>query len=229
MQLEELRKLVAKGESEVLELKKTTGQRVEAVKTVCAMLNNLGGFVIFGIDDTGEILGQQISVKTLEDITNELRKIEPPAFPEIETISIGNEKAVIIMRVPGKMGNYCYDGRPYIRQGPTTQIMPQGEYEKRVLDKCHAHRRWENELAPEWVTLKDLDEDEIQSTLQNAVKLGRMKNPSYIDTESILRGLGLFEEGRLMNAAVALYGKSERLFSNYPQLSIRLARLNLSH
>lgn len=47
MRLEELQQLVAKGESESLEFKKTTGQRSEAAKTVCAMLNGLGGFVLF--------------------------------------------------------------------------------------------------------------------------------------------------------------------------------------
>ncbi|MGL5626547.1 MAG: hypothetical protein ACRDDW_03380 [Candidatus Rhabdochlamydia sp.] len=146
-------------------------------------------------------------------------------FPEIETISIGNTKAVIAIRIfPGKLESYCYNGRPYIRHGPTTQIMPRGEYEKRILDKFHAHRRWENEFAPEWVTVKDLDEEEIQITLQNAIKLGRMKNPTHTDSESILRGLGLFDNGHLINAAIALYGKSKKLFSNYPQLTLRLAR-----
>ena len=33
-----------------------------------------------------------------------------------------------------------------------------------------------------------------------------------------------FDDGHLINAAVALYGKSERLFASYPQLAIRLAR-----
>ena len=224
MLLEELQKLVAAGESENLEFKKTTGQRTEAAKTVCALLNGLGGFLLFGVSDRGEITGQQVTAKTLEDISLELRRIEPPAFPEIETLSIGNDKAVIVIRVSGKMGTYCYDGRPYIRHGPTTQIMPRGEYEKRVLVKFHAHRRWENELAPDWVTIQDLDEDEIQATLQNAISLGRMKKPTHTDSESILRGLGLFDDGHLINAAVALYGKSERLFASYPQLSIRLAR-----
>jgi ATP-dependent DNA helicase RecG len=224
MHLEELQKLVVEGESEGLEFKKTTGQRSEAAKTVCAMLNGRGGFVLFGVSDKSEIIGQQVTAKTLEDITQELRKIEPPVFPEIETISLGNDKAVILVKVSGTWGTYFYDGRPYLRHGPTSQIMPRREYEKRVLDEFHAYRRWENELAPEWVTIQDLDEEEIQSTLQNAVKLGRMKNPSYNDTESILRGLGLLDEGCLINAAVALYGKSERLFSTYPQLSIRLAR-----
>jgi ATP-dependent DNA helicase RecG len=50
------------------------------------------------------------------------------------------------------------------------------------------------------------------------------KKPTHTDSESILRGLGLFDDGHLINAAVALYGKSERLFVSYPQLSIRLAR-----
>jgi len=44
------------------------------------------------------------------------------------------------------------------------------------------------------------------------------------DTISILRGLELMREGNLLNAAVALYGKSDRLRSLYPQMSIRLAR-----
>ena len=48
--LAELHLLVARGESEQTEFKNSTGQRTEAVKTVCAMLNTVGGFVIFGAD-----------------------------------------------------------------------------------------------------------------------------------------------------------------------------------
>jgi ATP-dependent DNA helicase RecG len=59
------------------------------------LLNGLSGFVLFGVSDQGDIIGQQITAKTLEDITQELRKIEPPAFPEIETISMGNGLSVI--------------------------------------------------------------------------------------------------------------------------------------
>jgi predicted HTH transcriptional regulator len=103
------------------------------------LLNGLGGFIFFGISDKGEIMGQQVTAKTLEDITHELRRIEPPVFPEIETISIGKDRVIIAIHIPGKMGTYCYDGR-------------------------------------------------------------------------------------LINAAIALYGKSEKLFSSYPQLALRLAR-----
>ncbi len=140
--IEELVELVSQGESEILEFKKTTGQRSEAAKTVCAFLNCSGGRVLFGVSDKGEITGQYVTTRTIESITHELRRIEPPVFPEIETVDIDQGKVVVVVRVDGNQGTYCFDGRPYIRHGPTTQVMPRGEYERRVLEKFHVHRRF---------------------------------------------------------------------------------------
>jgi len=67
LNLKELKKLVKQGESDRLEFKKTTGQHTAAAKTVCAMLNSIGGFVIFGVTDKGEIIGQKVSAKTIGD------------------------------------------------------------------------------------------------------------------------------------------------------------------
>ena len=224
MNLEELKKLIAQGETEYLEFKKTTGQRNEAAKTVCAMLNGLGGYVFIGITDKGEVRGQYVTSKTLEDIAIELHRISPPAFPEMKVMSLDENKGVIILHVNGERGTYTYDGRPYLRYGSTTQLMPRGEYEQRLLERLHATKRWENKLVPEGITIEDLDEEEIHLTLQNAVDIGRMEKPKNVDTQSILSGLGLTYENKLLQAAVALYGKSKKLFSLYPQCSIRLAR-----
>jgi predicted HTH transcriptional regulator len=95
----ELRKLLSGGESERVEFKRSTGQRTEAAKTVCAMLNGLGGFVVFGVTNSGEPIGQQIGVKTLEDVASELRRIEPPAFPDVETISLKRGNAAVLLTV----------------------------------------------------------------------------------------------------------------------------------
>lgn len=147
MQLEKLKNFILNGESESLEFKKTTGQRTEAAKTVCAFLNGFGGFVIFGVSDRGELGGQQVTNKTLEDLAIELRRIEPPAFPEIETIVIEEDKKIILIRVNGEQGTYTYDGRPYLRHGPTTQIMPRSEYERRLLERLHASKPWNPIIA----------------------------------------------------------------------------------
>lgn len=224
MNLDDLRALVGKGESERVEFKRSTGQRTAAAKTVCAMLNGLGGFVVFGVNEKGVIVGQQVSTKTLEDLATELRKLEPPAFPEIETIPWKEDKAVIVVSTPGGGGPYTYDGRPYIRHGPTTSQMPREEYDRRLLERFHATHRWENQSVPEGVTIDDLDAEEIQTTLDNAIRLGRLEPTTRRDTESILLGLELIHDGKLLNAAVALYGRSDRLKPLYPQLEIRLAR-----
>jgi ATP-dependent DNA helicase RecG len=161
MNLKELKVIVAKGESDRVEFKRSTGQRTEAAKSVCALANGLGGFVLFGVADKGEIVGQQVATSTLEDVANELRRIEPPVFPDIETVALKGGNTVIALRVPGGGGPYSYDGRPCQRHGPTTRVMPRGVYEQRVMEKLPATSRWENQPVPGGVTIADLDEDEI--------------------------------------------------------------------
>lgn len=105
MLLDKIKKLVLNGESETLEFKKTTGQRTEAAKTVCALLNGLGGIIIFGVSDKGEVIGQQVTNKTLEDLALELRRIEPSVFPEIETIVIEDDKLLTTASSPKVASN----------------------------------------------------------------------------------------------------------------------------
>ena len=66
MNLEQLRKLVAKGESETLEFKRSTNSRAlaEAGKTICGFLNRDGGILLFGVTDQGELVGQEVTDKT---------------------------------------------------------------------------------------------------------------------------------------------------------------------
>ncbi|HYI14653.1 MAG TPA: ATP-binding protein [Thermomicrobiales bacterium] len=69
MNFDEIQAIVSRGESEDLELKKSTGQRSDAVRTVCAMLNGSGGFVVFGVTPDRQIVGQDVSEKTMEIYT----------------------------------------------------------------------------------------------------------------------------------------------------------------
>ena len=78
--------MVAAGESETLEVKATTGTRREAVRTICAMLNQQGGQVLFGVTPEGRAIGQQVSERTIEELSAEIARIEPPAFPAVERV-----------------------------------------------------------------------------------------------------------------------------------------------
>jgi ATP-dependent DNA helicase RecG len=223
MNLAELKKLVSGGETERVEFKRTTGERVEAAKTTCALLNATGGFVLFGVADDGRIKGQQVSESTYRDIQGEMDKIEPPAFPDVETVSVGKGLSVIVLRIPGEGGPYTYDGRAYYRQGTSTRRMPQPRYERRLLERMHAGRRWENQPA-ERLTLKDLDRSEVVRTVDEAVRNRRMEAPASRNLKDLLVHLGLLEGDRLLNAAIVLFAKPDKILPNYPQCLLRMAR-----
>ena len=53
MNIDEIEALAAAGESETLELKRTTGERRRGARAVCAMLNHRGGRVLFGVTPSG--------------------------------------------------------------------------------------------------------------------------------------------------------------------------------
>ena len=57
MEIHELRELVFGGESERVEFERSTGQRTEATKMACGMLDGLGGLVLLGVTDTGNSEG----------------------------------------------------------------------------------------------------------------------------------------------------------------------------
>ena len=200
MNLKELKAIVAKGESDRVEFKRSTGQRTEAVKAVCAMLNGLGGFVLFGVSDKGEIVGQQVTAHTLEEVANELGRIEPPAFPDIETVELEKDRSVIVVRVPGGGGPFAYDGRAYLRHGPTTRLMPRPRLERAVMERMHASSRWENQPATGFA-LKDLDRAEITRSVEEAIRRQRMDDPGTRDPNELLVGLGLIDKGHILNAA----------------------------
>lgn len=169
MDYQKLIQLAAAGESARVEFKRTTGQRTEATKTICAMLNGTGGIVLFGVTDQGAIQGQKISAKTIEDLVAEQRRIEPPAFPDLETVTLGNGNQVIAVHVSSGGGPYTYNGRPYIRYGPVTSIMPKEQYEKVLLEQMHATRRWENQPVVE-KTIRDIDTSRLVSIVEEAIR-----------------------------------------------------------
>ena len=223
MKLSELTTLVATGESERVEFKRTTGQRTDAMKTVCALLNGLGGFVLFGVSDRGEISGQQVTARTIEEIVHEIRRIEPPAFPEIETVTLESGHSVIALRVSSGGGPYTYDGRAYLRRGPTTQMMPHQRYERLLLERMHAAHRWENQPAEQF-RMEDLDQDEVLRTIEEAIRRQRLDDLGTRALPELLLGLGAMRDGHLLNAAVVLFGKASRLLPDYPQCLLRMAR-----
>ena len=216
--------LADSGESETLEFKETTGTRREAAMTVCAFLNQRGGHVLFGVTPAGAMVGQQVSDRTIEELSAELRRIDPPAFPTVERVPLNDEREVIIVSADrGASRPYAYRGTAYRRVGNTTLAMSADEYNRMLFERMHSEQRWENQPAAGW-SIDDLDVAEIRRTVSEAVRRGRLEEPVGGDPADLLRGLGLLRDGVLLRAAPVLFGNTERLEFEMPQCLLRVAR-----
>ncbi len=231
MTVERIARMVSAGESETLEFKTTTGTRREAARTVCAMLNQQGGLVLFGVTPEGRVVGQQVSERTIEQVSAELSRIDLPAFPAIERIPVKEGAEVVAVTVVrGQAGPYIYRGNAYRRVGNayrrvgnTTVEIHTSEYRQMLFQRMHSERRWENQPAEGW-SVDELDAQEIRTAVEEAVRRGRIEDPGTREPGDLLRGLGLYRDGALWRAAVALFGTEERITFDMPQCLLRVAR-----
>ena len=221
--LQTITDLIARGESETLELKRSTAQLPRAGQTLCAFLNGEGGRVIFGVTDRGEVVGQQVADKTLREIATMLGRFEPPARVEMDRLDVGKGRTVLVISAPSAREDapFTFDGRAYRRVGSTTTVMPQEEYGRLLLDRNHSRHRWENQPAP-GIGLEDLDHEEVLRTRQTAIEQRRLSAGTSMDVGDILDRLELRIDGKITQAAQVLYGT--RFLPNYPQGLLKLGR-----
>ncbi|MFH0871823.1 MAG: RNA-binding domain-containing protein [bacterium] len=219
----DLSALLTQGEGETIEFKRSTGELKEAMRTLCAFLNGVGGTVLFGIRPDGTVGGQEVSDRTLRDIAQAADCFEPPTHVSIHRIKVEAGRDVIVVAVESgrEMRPFVYEGHAYERVSSTTRRMPQAKYERLLVERGHAKRRWEN-LPDEGLTLKDLDRKEILRTRELAIQQNRISPDTNRDIGEVLDRLGLRVDGVLTQAAHMLYGK--KFLPDYTQCLLKLGR-----
>ncbi len=83
-------------ETEFLELKKSTSELKEAIISISSILNkHQKGEVYFGIKNNGEVTGQDVSERTIREISKTVSdNIEPKIYPKIIEIMIEGKKSI---------------------------------------------------------------------------------------------------------------------------------------
>lgn len=226
MTINEIKELIAGNENRVLELKKTTGELVKGMQTLCAFLNSDGGWLFFGITPKLEVLGQSVTDNTQREIAHEMTKIEPAISLPIEIVEIPERQGCCVIGIhcdAAKFGDapFTYDGRAYYRVESTTKLMPRSMFEERLRRSNPSRFAWESQ-TPDNLHLEDLDESLIRGAVAYGVEKGRMPASAVTDsTLSLLDKFAMVEDGKIKNAAAALFIKRP---TAYPQFLLRLAR-----
>lgn len=225
MNFEQLKDLVAQGECEVLEFKATTGQIVEAGKTLCGLLNKKGGTLLIGVKENGEILGQQVTDKTQQEIAQILNEITPSAPIDLQIVDLPNTlKKVIVLKtsptVPPAV--YHFKDKAYERVGSSTLSIKYERLRYLLLERT-LDRNWD-QLAAQNYVVDDLDGDEIFRTVKDGVSSGRLSESVLENNDifSILQGLNLTVGTDLTNAAVVLFSK--KITNQFLQCEVKMAR-----
>jgi ATP-dependent DNA helicase RecG len=221
--LKQLSALLRQGEGPALEFKRSTGELKEGMQTLCAFLNGTGGMALFGVRPDGKAEGQIVTDQTLRDIAQSSDRFEPPVHFSIHRVKsdAGREVVTVAVKGGGSTGPFTYEGRAYERVGSTTRRMPQAKYERRLLERAHSKRRWENEPA-EGVSIKDIDRAEVFRIVEAARSVGRLLGPGGNQLADVLGRLNLTRDGKVLQAAVVLFGK--QFLPDYPQCELRMAR-----
>ena len=196
-------------ESEKLEFKKTTGELKEGIISIAAILNKHGvGELYFGIRNDGVVLGQMVSEKTLREISQAVFNfIEPKIYPQITEVTI-DDKQCVHVAFSGDDAPYFACGRAYIRVADEDKILSAAELESFFLKKNANRDSWDGELSGK--TAADVGEDVLSDYIERANRAGRIDFP-YTTREEVLNRLAAVENGRLKNAADALFCGSSML------------------
>jgi len=170
----------------------------------------------------GRLVGQDCSDATLQEVADLTRRFEPSITPVIKNwaVDAGRQIIAIQVRPHDAAKPYVFDGKAYERVANTTRAMSQETYRHRLLSRS-SNRRWE--MLETDLRLDDLDTDEILRTIRLGIEIGRVPESAMLASfESKLQSLGLMSNGRVVNAAVVLFGKE--MMPSYAHCLLRLAR-----
>lgn len=197
-------------ENEVIEFKKTTGELKEGIISIVSILNkHQNGKLYFGIKDNGEVIGQEVSTKTIRDVSKAISEnIEPKIYPTVNKIKL-NDKDCILVEFEGDDIPYLAFGRAYMRVGDEDRQLSMKEIRNIILKDENEVGKWENKVSD--YTMQDIDEELLKGFIEKGREAKRINFP-YTNKEEILKKLSLINKNNeLLNAGHVLFAKEVKL------------------
>lgn len=219
MTKEDIERLISDDEGGTVECKESTGQRIEACRTLCAFLNGQGGVVVFGVTKKGKLTGQLVSDETKRNLAQAFYDFEPGTNIPVEYVRVDESHQAIVCHVErGPRRPYVYDGRPYKRVESTTIRMPQEEYESLLQQRINGGL--EDDFSArvcQGLSMADLDKSAIQTFRSLWARKTQNQRVLNLSEEQVLRDCGAMKRsGDLTYAALILFGTPAALCEELP-------------
>ena len=195
-------------ENEEIEFKKSTSETKEGIQSICAILNkNQNGCLYFGVNNNGEVIGQQIGKDTLNKLSRDISdNIEPSIMYSINERKSVDGKCFIEVSFSGNQTPYSAYGRYYIRFHDEDRQMDNQMLRKYYSDNNNDYSAWEK--SDSGVDIANTNEELLVNVIEEA---NRIKRVSYKFTtkKEILGKLGLmYDKTNFNNAGNVLFSRN---------------------
>ena len=210
-------------ESEIVEFKESLSELESGGETICGFTNQNGGTLFFGIKNNGEVIGiQSVADTTLREVAQYIfDNLEPQKIISI-TKEVINSLAVIKIVVNKSSTPYhTFRKKPYIRIGTSTKLMPQEEYQHRLMYYKSTNKDYSATTLSEF-KISDLSPEAISELRKLLIQSGRYEvDIKSISDEQLLKDLLLIQDGKLTIAALILLASEPTLSKALPYAEIR--------
>ena len=179
-------------ENENLEFKMTTGEIKEALNSIVAMLNKSGyGTVYFGVDNKGNVAGQDIGSMTLNDVSQNItRDISPTIVPKI-SLELLDDKNVIKVEFSGRERPYSVKGKYYIRSGDEDRLLTTQQLKEMLINYSEDDIITNNEASRQDLTFEQL-------------KTYYISKGKYVNSDGFEENIGLYNKNKKFNLMAEL-------------------------
>jgi len=211
--MNDLLKLISRGENEGLELKESLRLKEEISQVVSAFSNANGGSILVGISNDGKVIGVDIGRNTIEELANYIkRNTDPAIFPSVKILDVKGKKIIGIEVKESAEKPVFFKNHTYKRVGKTNQQISSSEIRK--LAKESGVKVYWDERVCEDAKVEDVDWEFVKNFFIPGYE--KFSKKRIIGTpEELLGALSCIRAGNPTNAGILLFGeKPQNFFRN---------------
>jgi len=139
----------------------------------------------------------------------------------VEKVVIDDKQLIMVSLERSLAPHHTFRDKPFIRMGPTTNIMPQAEYQHRLIYYRSTNKDYSSVLIKE-AKLSDLDNEALTELKKLLTQSGRYKRDVLeMSTQQLLTDLNLIQGKKLTLAALLILGSAAALSKFIPHAEIR--------
>ncbi len=213
-------RFIEAGESEQVAFKPQRASVESVAEVVCAMLNQQGGTVLWGVDSRKTVTGVPAADEKARSLNDFLmRQLNPRPFLSVSAERLG-EKWLVLVEIPRSADKpYSLNRQIWVRLGKQDLRASEDESVRMVERSATSEGRWEREARPGF-EITDCDPKELLAARREIAESGRFGIDVPGSDEELLRRLYLQTSGQLTNAAMVLFATDPVAWS--PNVALRI-------